>query len=103
MGNILEAPVPASVNVSPMIRNVVAFGLVGLAAGILVWLVISFVWEPLIGLDAHAAIAGWDLSFGHLTLVPGFIFGNAVGLALVRLGLSWGSHGLRAPGQGRPS
>lgn len=88
MGNILEAPVPVSVNASPLIRNMVAFGLIGLAAGILVWLVISFVWEPLIGLDAHASIAGWDLSFGHLTLVPGFIFGNAVGLALVRFGLT---------------
>jgi len=88
----MEAPVPVSVNASPLFRNMVAFGLVGLVAGILVWLVISFVWEPLIGLDAHAAIAGWDLSFGHLTLVPGFIFGNAVGLALVRFGLASAGH-----------
>ncbi len=79
---------PVSVSASPVIRNLVALGLVGLASGVLVWLVISFVWEPLIGLDAHAAIAGWDLSFGHLTLVPGFVFGNAVALALVRFGLA---------------
>ena len=79
---------PVSVSALPVIRNLVALGLVGLASGVLVWLVISFVWEPLIGLDAHAAIAGWDISFGHLTLVPGFVFGNAVGLALVRFGLA---------------
>jgi hypothetical protein len=80
----MQAPVGAS----PVIRNAVLFGCVGLASGILVWLVISFVWESLIGLDAHATIAGWDLSIGHLTLVPGLVFGNAVGLALVRFGLA---------------
>jgi hypothetical protein len=80
----MQAPVSAS----PVIRNAVLFGCVGLASGILVWLVISFVWESLIGLDTHATIAGWDLSIGHLTLVPGFVFGNAVGLALVRFGLA---------------
>ena len=73
---------------SPVIRNAVLFGCIGLASGILVWLIISFVWESLIGLDDHVAIAGWDISIGHLTLVPGFIFGNAVGLVLVRFGLT---------------
>jgi hypothetical protein len=86
--DIVEAPASASVKASPLIRNMAAFGLIGFASGILVWLVISFVWESLIGLDAHAVIAGWDLSFGNLTLVPGFVFGNAVGLALVRFGLT---------------
>lgn len=84
----LEAPASAPVNASPLIRNMAAFGLIGFASGILVWLVISFVWESLIRLDAHAEIAGWAISFGHLTLVPGFLFGNAVGLALLRFGLT---------------
>jgi hypothetical protein len=79
---------PASVNASPLIRNAMLFGFIGLASGILVWLVIRFVWESLIGLDGHAAFAGWDFSFGHLTLVPGLVFGNAVGVMLVRLGLA---------------
>ncbi|MFM9841831.1 MAG: hypothetical protein ACKVOI_02560 [Dongiaceae bacterium] len=84
----MEAPASASVKASTLIRNVVILGLVGLASGILVWLVISFVWESLIGLDAYAEIAGWGLSFGHLTLVPGLVFGNAVALALMRFGLA---------------
>lgn len=79
---------PAPVSASPVIRNAMLFGCIGLASGILVWLVISFVWESLIGLDDHVAVAGWDLSIGHLTLVPGFVFGNAAGLALVRFGLA---------------
>jgi len=92
--DIVEAPASASLKASPLIRNMAAFGLIGFASGILVWLVIRFVWESLIGLDAHAVIAGWDLSFGHLTLVPGFVFGNAVGLALVRFGLTSPSRAL---------
>ena len=31
---------------------------------------------------------GVEASIGHLTLVPGLVFGNAVGLALVRFGLA---------------
>jgi hypothetical protein len=87
-GGIVDAPASASVDDSPLIRNAVRFGFIGLGSGITAWLVISFVWEPVIGMDGHAAVAGWDLSFGHLTLVPGFVFGNAVGLALVLLGLA---------------
>jgi hypothetical protein len=86
--DIVETPASASVKGSPLIRNMAAFGLIGFASGILVWLVISFVWESFIGLDAHAEFAGLDLSFGHLTLVPGLLFGNAVALALIRLGLT---------------
>ena len=84
----MQAPASASVDDSPLIRNAVRFGIIGLGSGITAWLVISFVWEQVIGVDGHAVVAGWDLSFGHLTIVPGFVFGNAAGLALVLLGLA---------------
>jgi hypothetical protein len=83
----VAAPQPDSVDAASLIRNMVLLGIVGLASGILTWLVISFVWEALIGLDSSLSLAGWELSFSHLTLVPGFVFGNAVGLALARFGL----------------
>lgn len=79
---------PDSGDASSLIRNSVQLGSIGLASGILVWLAISFVWEPLIGLDSSLELVGWGISFSHLTLVPGFVFGNAIGLALVRFGLA---------------
>lgn len=60
----------------------VGLGLCGLLSGILVWVVISFVWEPYIGVGLDVNLAGWVLSFSHLTLVPGLLFGMIVGLFL---------------------
>jgi hypothetical protein len=61
------------------VRNLITLGLLGLLSGTLAWLVITFVWEPYIGLDWQLKLAGWELSFTHLTLAPGFLFGAIVG------------------------
>jgi hypothetical protein len=73
------------------VRNLVTLGLLGLLSGTLTWLVITFVWEPYIGLDWQLKLAGWELSFTHLTLAPGLLFGAIVGWFLWRrrLALSW--------------
>lgn len=68
--------------------TLVGLGLCGLLSGVLVWAVISFVWEPYIGLTLDFDLAGWNLSLTHLTLVPGFLFGIIVGLVLSRRGLA---------------
>jgi hypothetical protein len=60
------------------VRDAVALGLLGLLSGTLVWLVITFVWESYIGVDWYLHLAGWNLSFTHLTLVPGILFGVTV-------------------------
>jgi hypothetical protein len=66
------------------VRNLVILGLFGLLSGTLTWLVITFVWEPYIGLDWQLKLAGWELSFTHLTLAPGLLFGVIVGWFLWR-------------------
>lgn len=73
------------------VRNLVTLGLLGLLSGTLAWLVITFVWEPYIGLDWQLKLAGWELSFTHLTLAPGLLFGAIVGWFLWRrrLAQSW--------------
>jgi len=62
--------------------TLIGLGLCGLLSGILVWVVISFVWEPYIGVGLDVNLAGWVLSFSHLTLAPGILFGMIVGLFL---------------------
>jgi hypothetical protein len=73
------------------VRNLVTLGLLGLLSGMMTWLVITFVWEPYIGLDWQLKLAGWELSFSHLTLAPGLLFGAIVGWFLWRrrLAQSW--------------
>ena len=70
------------------VGTLVGLGLCGLLSGVLVWVVISFVWEPYIGLDLEFNLAGWVLSLSHLTLVPGLLFGMIVGLFLSRRNLA---------------
>lgn len=69
------------------IGNALWLGLLGLLSGLLVWGVISIVWEPYIGLDRQFEL-GWVMSLTHVTLVPGLLFGMAVGLFLSRRGLA---------------
>lgn len=68
--------------------TLVGLGLCGLLSGILVWAVISFVWEPYIGLDRQFNLAGWVVSLSHVTLAPGLLFGMIVGLFLSRRALA---------------
>lgn len=68
--------------------NVLWLGLLGLLSGILVWGVISIVWESYIGLDRQFDLAGWAMSLTHVTLVPGILFGMTVALFLSRRGLA---------------
>jgi hypothetical protein len=79
------------VELAARVRNLITLGLLGLLSGTLVWLVITFVWEPYIGLDWQLKLAGWELSFTHLTLAPGLLFGAIVGWFLWRrrLAQSW--------------
>jgi hypothetical protein len=63
-------------------------GLLGLLSGLMVWVVISFVWEPFIGLDRQFFVAGWELALTHLTIVPGLLFGMIIALFLSRRGLA---------------
>lgn len=70
------------------VGTVVGLGLTGLLSGVLVWIVISFVWDRYIGLTLDFSLAGWNVSLTHLTLVPGVLFGMIVGLVLSSRGLA---------------